>query len=353
MRGAMEMDALIRDLWVWHPRVRDAAVAALLQRGAEAVEPLIEALKTGFSPAPIAEVLGRIGDPRAAVPLTRLLAAADDVTLEAAGNALLALGEAAVVPLLRAERIATYAEMRQRAKGLLELMEGGVLARGIRDALAGDDESLVPLVRAFLRDHPALRARVVRSWASGWPPSLNPLLRGPHLWMRLCAAEAVGRTGEAAHLGRFAPLLGHDDTGVVLTAAVGLAYLSDPRGIPALADGLRHREEDVRIVCAEALGHLGAQAGAALGVLRDAGHAGPADVRAACRAAVRDVTEDLRRAPAELEAASAPAGRGTELSSGTTPAGRGTELESNPAAADADGGLPNITGWHIPASLSS
>jgi len=105
-----------------------------------------------------------------------------------------------------------------------------------------------------------------------------------------------------------------EDAALRVTTLRVLGRLGDPRALPALARALDNGSSAVRRAGAEALGLLGARAGALLGQLESAARCDPRlDVRGACLLALDLIHRALRDAPAELEASGAPAGRGTEL----------------------------------------
>ncbi len=119
-------------------------------------------------------------------------------------------------------------------------------------------------------------------------------------------------------------------------AAHVLASLNDPGAVALLMEFLGDADSGVRRAGARALGEMGAVAGAALKPLREK------RVRTSMAVlewwdlanAIRRIEDALRKAPAEMESAPAPAGRGTEMEAASAPAGRGTELSAGPSEED-------------------
>ncbi|MBI3947663.1 MAG: HEAT repeat domain-containing protein [Armatimonadetes bacterium] len=148
------------------------------------------------------------------------------------------------------------------------------------------------------------------------PRALAPLIAaladadGP---VRETAAAALGQLGDARAVAALVSLLQDEQTSVRFQAARALGQLGDARAAGPLAAALPDAAYSVRHAAAEALGYLGSQAGEALPALRAAARRGPDDSRWACARAIRQIEEALRSAPAELEAAAAPEGAGTEL----------------------------------------
>jgi HEAT repeat protein len=104
--------------------VRQAAVEALERIGAPAVEPLIGALENGFSPAreAAAQVLGKIGDTRAAQPLVGALKDRNHPVRKAAAEALGKMGDSrATEPLVAVLKDSNPAVRRAAAETLISI----------------------------------------------------------------------------------------------------------------------------------------------------------------------------------------------------------------------------------------
>jgi len=112
-----------------------------------------------------------------------------------------------------------------------------------------------------------------------------------------------------------------------------LAALNDPRGAAPLLVALRAGGPELRRPAARALEAMGPVAASALPALEemagDDENVG-AEARRLCREAIRGIRAALKEAPAELVAASAPGGRGSELEAADTPA------EPHPPAEERD-----------------
>lgn len=161
-------------------------------------------------------------------------------------------------------------------------------------------------------------------------------LGSPDSDVRFRAATALGTLGEeplatavrAALIGDVAPL----------------AALRDPRAVAPLLFALRRGQGSARPSAAAALGSLGAAAAAAVGPLEETLQHGDGDraTRDAIHDALCDIHDALEDAPAELEAASAPAGSGSELEAASAPPGAGAELEALPDDAESKARMPKL-----------
>ncbi len=187
-------------------------------------------------------------------------------------------------------------------------------------------------LRAVCDEEPVLWRRVVNQWRSrpaGGAPSPAGLLASPHLWVRIWAAEALGGGSDPAALERLRSLFLSADEGDRLAAAVGLSWQEEPAALMPLVKGLGASERETRLAAALGLGRLGAPAAIALSrlqvLLETESHP---DARQRYREALERIQKAIDGMPAELEAASAPAGLGYELEAANAPAGTGTELVS-------------------------
>ncbi|MBI3947594.1 MAG: HEAT repeat domain-containing protein [Armatimonadetes bacterium] len=250
----------------------------------------------------------------------------------AATQALIRLGRPLAVPLIPALR---------RYQWGIDLT---YWARKVRD-VAGDLPAMDP--RAFLAEEAAVpplvgilagfsrgmsvllsgwqtpRRDVVQGWADLAPHTVEPLFRllaQPDRAARLWAAEALGRIGGAGVIERLLPRLDAGAGEEQVAAAVALGHAGDPRAVGLLAASLDGEDTDRLLAAASALCHAGAAGAPALGALRSlADYATDADVSSLAEEAVRAIERALRAAPAELEAAAAPEGTGTELEAARPP----------------------------------
>lgn len=191
-------------------------------------------------------------------------------------------------------------------------------ASNVLRSLAGNDEMPGILARAITR------AATDGRWTA--EKGLRDMMQGGRSH-RLCNAVIVGLHAGPKAVEPLSQML--EDTGGEdgLVAAVALGHLGDARAIPRLAAALLHEHANTRLAAAMAFGHLGAPSAAVWVQLESLAGSDPdPGVRQACRGALTRINEALRRGPTELEAAEAPAGRGTEPEAASGPAGRGTEL---------------------------
>jgi HEAT repeat protein len=88
-------------------------------------------------------------------------------------------------------------------------------------------------------------------------PTVRPMLRDRSFEVRTAAARSIGRIGDETDVARLLATLEADRSVPFATVADALIQLGPP-AIPGLRDGLRSPNVDVRAVCSEALGLLGA-----------------------------------------------------------------------------------------------
>ncbi|AHG93449.1 PAS fold-4 domain protein (plasmid) [Gemmatirosa kalamazoonensis] len=199
-----------------HPDACRAVVDVLVQRGAAAVDPLLDALTQdddGVRKA-AAAALGRIGSAAAVPALVALLDDAPEVAVVAAG-ALGSIGDRRAFEPLIARLDDPHAAVRQAAVGALHSL-----------------------------GHPESSARVV------------VLLADPSPRVREAAARMAGYFAFAACV---EPLLSlrHDDDEAVRRAAVEqLVQFDDPRAREALGEALADDTPSTRAAAARALSHV-------------------------------------------------------------------------------------------------
>jgi|GEM_PF-1158105 len=186
---------------------------ALAKIGSPAVEPLIQASQhpDAETARMAVEALGEIGDARAVGPVLELLEREDSFLVQAAVDALIAMGESAVIPLI--QRAAAPGKAANRAV----------------EALAGIGALIVPSFLSILESNPRrFEAVAFEVLPAVGAPAAKPL-------MAAFRRNPFSRGDWAARL---------------LTAL-------GPAAAPVLAEGLNAEALAVRIRCAEALGKIG------------------------------------------------------------------------------------------------
>lgn len=198
------------------PSARRSAARALGKLGAPAVEPLIAALRHRDTEAPraAARVLGRIGDPRAVKPLVEIALEGESKTLRAdAGKALVKIGEPAVKPLIAELKCSSSFARLEAADVLGRIGDPRAvkpLIAGLDDPTSfvrtaalralgriGDVRAVEPLVEA-------LKDKDVRATAARWlvkfgEPSVAPLVAAlEDEEVRRTAAGTLVKIGELA-----------------------------------------------------------------------------------------------------------------------------------------------------------
>jgi HEAT repeat protein len=202
-------DALAR------PAARRLAADILAQRGASAIEPLLELLSSDDVDVrkAAAATLGNVGSAVAVAPLLPLLDDDPDVAIVAAG-ALRNIGDrAAFEPLL------THLDRPQS---------------GVRHAVVAALNSI---------GHPDLGERAIA------------LLRHESAYVREAAARLIGYAGHANGLESLLALATDSDESVRRTAVEQLAHFDDTRATDAIRDALRTGASGVRAAAARAFAH--------------------------------------------------------------------------------------------------
>ncbi len=293
-----------------------------------AVDPLIGIARTdGLRCWAALRALAEFDDDRVVGPLIEGLHAWDSLAMIV--HALGRLGRPAVLPLIRVSSGAAGSLVAGRASQALHGMAQDELAAGVLDALLAGDARTVARIHLWAGEASNARRRILTGWVQMGTAGRERLLRlleHPERWVNAWAAAALSEPAEVLW-----PML-EQGYGRRLGAAVGLAHLQEACAIAPLMEVLQDNEWEVRRVAAEALGNMGALAAPALVSLRRMQRSEPAPtVRDACADAVKRIEKALAAEPAELEAASAPAGTGTELQAALAQAGRGSELEAGEA----------------------
>ena len=255
-------------------------------------------------------------------------------------SAQMALGTAGEAELVHAVRDALHGNLRRLERTrdaravpvLLSALDSGEPPQRTKAALAlgmlGDARATDALIEAMDQEYPEAQRAAVYALAQvgeGAGYSLRRTLADRRPRVRVGAGEALGRMGDAAAL----PPIGHNRGTAPLQIAVGRAYLGDALVLGTLRGALNTSDAVVQCAVAAALGALGTGAVPALPALRGMARAAEDEtLRRTCRAAVDQIEAAVRSAPAELEAAYAPAGTGTELEEAPVPEGRGDELKA-------------------------
>jgi HEAT repeat protein len=188
--GAIGIPSLVAALGGRHQATKLAAGEALVQMGALAVGPLIEALADGTKPvrSGAARVLGKIGDVRSVGPLIASLSDRTEGVRTAACSALVEIGAPAVQPLIAVLRDSREWEVYLCELGAHALVSIGIpavepliAALGEEDVLVrwtaaeclgkiGDKRAVFPLVAA-LRDRAVCESASEALRLMGWKPA--------------------------------------------------------------------------------------------------------------------------------------------------------------------------------------
>lgn len=278
-----KIDALVERLSDWLPRNQREVRSKLLAVGADAVPALIHALEREDRGVhlPATELLGAIGDQRAAAPLIGLVRSrGSPMNRLAAANALAALGsEEAFEPLLellREDDLATRdgaAEAlgrlgdRRAVPVLIAMLEheDDYARAGATKGLAhlGDSRAVIPLLDS--RVHPWTRKcqRAEDALSAIGEAGVQPLreaLDHAAWYVREGAAEMLGRLGDGASVEALIRLVEDPEPRVRIGAARALGRLGDPRAVEPLLR-LRERVGSMRrrLVVGRALEALGWQ----------------------------------------------------------------------------------------------
>jgi HEAT repeat protein len=189
--------------------------------------------------------LGRLGDPRAVVPLITVL---HDSTSLVQGSAISALGRlgdlGAVDPLIA---ILQHPDTSLRSS-----------AAAVLGAL-GDSRAVDPLIAALADPHERVRSSAASALGRLGEPALHPLitaLADPHKDVRRGATVALGRLGDPRAVQPLITALADPHKHVRWDAADALGRLGDPRAVDPLIAALTDPDELVRSRVASALGQL-------------------------------------------------------------------------------------------------
>ena len=339
--GAPALPGIVRTLGHQDEYARAGAIKALVLLGARAVEPLIVAI-TSANPRTAAgavAALGQIADARAGDALISVLG--HQHLSDAATRALHATGERLVGPavgdalagrpdaVVRLHDARTIEPLRHAARTWPN--PDVRLAAVIALAHLGERRAVGSLIRALDDPDPVRRSKAVAALVSLGADATGHLMRvldDGRVPAVLAAAEALGRLRDARALRVFAEMADDEGEDGRALGAVGRAHAGDGGALDHLLQALGHPDAEIRLAVVGALVALAGVAGRALPLLAQLEAQSKGYLRDACRLATERIEQALRDAPAELEAAPAPAGRGTELEAAPVPAGWGTEVEA-------------------------
>ncbi|MCC7494793.1 MAG: HEAT repeat domain-containing protein, partial [Fimbriimonadaceae bacterium] len=230
--------------------VRTNATSALIRIGMVAVPEMIGAVKGGTPTQKVgcARALGQLKTTRAVPALIGALGVKETEVRLAARDALVAMGAAAVQPLIAALAEKSPFTRRHSAEALGEL----------EDLQAGD-----PLLALFADEHRLVRLAAI--YAVGKvkaPQALNPLLANmddKDREVREAAAVSLGQIGAAAGVPRLIAALRDPIEAVREQAATALGRLapSDPTQLAQIGDLTRDPDLGTRYSAVLALGQIG------------------------------------------------------------------------------------------------
>ena len=199
---------------------RQSAAWKLVEAGARAVEPLLEALEKNPDPQvrfKAAWVLGRIGDAKALGALTGALQEDEDPSVrEWAASALEAIGDRRAIPFL-ARSVATDSSREVRLRSSLALVAFGAS-------------------EAFME-----------------------LLDEPDLEARRMAVVGLGRLRVAEARDKVAPFIEDGDPELRRRTAWSLGEMRNPEAVPLLGPALKDESAVVRMTVAKALATIGGE----------------------------------------------------------------------------------------------
>ncbi len=252
LKSPRAIDGLVGALSAKEEEVRLACRDALVAMDDAAVKPLIGALtnKDAFTRQHACEALGEIGDKAAAVPLLKNI---DDE------NRLVRLA-------------ATYAVGKVQDKGATAalIVKMRDKDRGIREAAAvslgqlADQSAVAPLIAALSDPVDKVREQAAASLGRIAPndgaslAAIEAACNSADEGTRGAAVFALGRIGNAAAIPAIAGRLAHDPAVLVRQrAARALGELKSPAAIPALLSAFEDKDWHVNYAAQEGLAALG------------------------------------------------------------------------------------------------
>lgn len=282
---------------------RNNAVQMLAKIGEPAFEPILEASVSDDSVIrrKCCDALGLMGNPRAVIPLTALLADSDRFVRRRAANALINVGdERAVLSLINAlndpeskvrSRAATALGNIKDNKAVDHLINSSMDSNSVvreesvkalhkigwtpktdersikfligqkdfnRCAAIGEP-AVIPLINTFNTDSET-RNEAVKAIVKIGEPAINPLLNAlnnPNPVIRRKACDALGDIGDPRAVIPLTERLNDPERYVKRRAANALIKISDDRAVNPLINALNDPEYKVRMRAAEALGNIG------------------------------------------------------------------------------------------------
>ena len=282
---------------------RNNAVQMLAKIGEPAFEPILEASVSDDSVIrrKCCDALGLMGNPRAVIPLTTLLADSDRFVRRRAANALIRIGDERAVSSLINALNDPESKVRSRAATALgnigdnnavnhlinssmdrnsSVREESVRAlhkigwtpntdeRSIKFLIGQRDfnrcaeigePAIIPLINTFNSDSET-RNKAVKAIVKIGEPAINPLLNAlnnPNPVIIRKACDALGLIGDPRAVIPLTERLNDPEKYVRRRAANALIRIGDERAVDPLINALNDSEYKVRMRAAEALGNIG------------------------------------------------------------------------------------------------
>lgn len=228
-----EIEALIQDLNALNVSVKADSVKTLVEIGEPAVEPLIQVL--GAEDPDIREnaaaTLGKIKDERAVQPLIKLLTDEEWEVEKGATDALIAIGEPAIEPLIEI--------LQDKNEDVYLQMKVVAVLAGIKD-----ERAIQPMIQA-LKEKPELQADLGYNLGLIGEPAVEPLitvLGDEDSSVRVRAAEALGRIGNKRAVEPLKVALNDEDETVRVFAKLGLKSIEAQQENPLIITYGKERE---------------------------------------------------------------------------------------------------------------
>lgn len=277
--GASVVPILTEQLSAEEEDVRLAAVSALGRLGdPRATLPLCDVLDDRVLTVPVAGALARIGDHRAFEPLLELLGDSDAAVRQAAVGALNSLGHpempGRVQALLgskdaatreSAVRIAGYFGYAECADALFRAChdpEESVRRAALENAPVLDEGRALPLLlHAMSADTPRSRASAAtalgRTGGDAARTALHRALTDGDPWVRYFAARALGQHKHPDSLGPLGTVAATDPAPHVrLVALAAIGGIDGPGTAELLATSIEDPDPEVAVAALNALGHV-------------------------------------------------------------------------------------------------
>jgi HEAT repeat protein len=276
-----DIQGLIKDLdFLKKWQVRKAAIEALVNIGAPAVEPLITALesKDFHVWADAAKALGKIGDLRAIPSLINVLNTAKkfhikgNIIREPAEDALVKMGSSAVEPLISAlshedknvcimavSVLGKIGDRRALAPLMDSLHDGeGEMRQAVVAALGvlGDNRAMDVITKCLKDENRNVQKTAARTLDKiGWEPGEEDAA-GATYWIINRNWDRCVQIGEPA-VGPLISALSEADNDVCISIGKTLGQIGDPQSVQPLIEALRNKNKNVCTAAAIALGQIG------------------------------------------------------------------------------------------------